>query len=91
MKQSFSGICISINGCESNLTILNQSWTIEYDPNRGIIIIKDSNGNTVRTINVKDEGMDNYSFNIEGKHLRIYVKDNCLHIDEKNSIPSSQN
>ena len=91
MKQSFSGICISINGCESNLTILNQSWTIEYDPNRGIIIIKDSNGNTARTINVKDEGEDHYSQTVEGKHLLIYVNNNCLHIDAKNSIPSSQN
>lgn len=91
MKQSFSGICISINGCDSNLTILNQSWTIEYDPNRGIIIIKDSNGKTARTINVKDEGKDNYSLTVEGKHLLIDVKDNCLHIGEKNSIPSSQN
>ena len=83
MNEKFFGICISINGCDSNLTILNQSWTIEYDPNRGIIIIKDSNGNTAWTINVKDEGKDNYSFNIEDKQFLIYVNDNCLNIRVK--------
>ena len=84
MKKSFSRICISLNGCNSNLTILNQPWTIEYDPNQGIIIIKDSAGNSILTMTVLDiDHQGNYHVKCGDREYLIYIDGDCLYIKEK--------
>ena len=84
MEKSFSSICISINGCNSNLTVLNQPWTIEYDPNRGIIIIRDSSGNVVIKWKVLTiDEMGNWYVKFEDREFLIFVDGDCLYIREK--------
>lgn len=88
MRISILKISISLNGCNSNLTILEQPWTFENILAQSIVL-RDFAGNAIITLKVLavDE-RGNCHVKCGDREFLIYVEGDCLYIREKNSIPS---